>query len=136
MQSAEEAGSLVERSSTYEGVNSGLLVTLAIVVALLLALCPYYVRGGFFFLFFFKIIFPEGQDWTGSTMWLILSPLLSGGKIPEENPGEKPSLRSSRWDSNLWPLTPQSSALTTRPPTTMKTVQVMKTLVKRVGQAT
>ena len=23
----------------------------------------------------------------------------------------------SRWDSNLWPLTPQSSALTTRPPT-------------------
>ena len=47
-------------------------------------------------------------------MWLILSPLLSGGEIPGENPGEKPSLGSSRWDSNLWPLTPQSSALTTR----------------------
>ena len=44
-------------------------------------------------------------------MWLILSPLLSGGKIPGENQGEKPSLGSSRWDSNLWPLPPQSSAL-------------------------
>ena len=25
-------------------------------------------------------------------MWLMLSPFLSGGKIPGENPGEKPSL--------------------------------------------
>ncbi len=32
--------------------------------------------------------------------------------------GEKPSLGSSWWDLNLWPLTPQSSALTTRPPNT------------------
>ena len=34
--------------------------------------------------------FLEGQDWTGSTMWFVLSPLLSGGKIPGENPGENP----------------------------------------------
>ena len=61
---------------------------------------------------------PEGQDWIGSTMWLVLSPFLSGGKIPGENPGEKPSLGSSSWDLNLWPLTPQSSTSTTRPPTT------------------
>ena len=31
-------------------------------------------------------------------MWLVLSPFLSGGKIPGENPGEKPSLRSSWLD--------------------------------------
>ena len=63
------------------------------------------------FLFFTFSFFPEGQDWTGNTMWLVLlSPLLSGGGIPGENPCEKPSLGSSWWDSNLWPLTPQSSA--------------------------
>ena len=40
-------------------------------------------------------------------MWLVLLiPFLSGGKIPGENPGEKPSLGSS-WLA--------SSALTTRP---------------------
>ena len=50
-------------------------------------------------------------------MWLVFSPLLSGGKIPGENPGEKPSLGSSWWNSNLWLLAPQSSALTNRPPT-------------------
>ena len=42
----------------------------------------------------FKRLFPpEGQDWRGSTKWLVLSPFLSGGEMPGENPGEKPSLR-------------------------------------------
>ena len=59
----------------------------------------------------------------------ILSPLLSGGKIPGENPSEKPSLGSSRWDLNLWPLTPQSSALTTRPPTTANVLSLIVLLL-------
>ena len=29
-------------------------------------------------LFFLKLFFHEGQDWTGSTMWLILSPFTVG----------------------------------------------------------
>ena len=37
---------------------------------------------------FLRLFSPEGQDWTGSTMWLILSPFLSGEKIPGENQGE------------------------------------------------
>ena len=39
-----------------------------------------------------------------------------------ENPSEKPSLGSRWWDLNLWPLTPQSSALTTRPPSTSRNI--------------
>ena len=58
-----------------------------------------------------RLIFPRGARLDqGSTMWL---PFLSEGKGPAENPGEKLSLGSSWWDLNLWPLTPQSSALTT-----------------------
>ena len=34
-----------------------------------------------------------------------------GRENSRRNQGEKPSLGSSRWDSNLWPLPPQSSAL-------------------------
>ena len=72
-----------------------------------------------FLFYFFKVIFPRraGLDRKHNVAYIKSFHCL-GGKIPGENPCEKPSLGSSRWDSNLWPLTPQSSALTTRPPTT------------------
>ncbi len=82
-----------------------------------------YHHAHIFFIFIcLHSFFPEGQDWTESTSGLYLSPLLSS-PVGRENSrrkilGEKPSLGSSWWDLNLWPLTPQSSALTTRPPNT------------------
>ena len=63
--------------------------------------------------FSLQTFFPDGrQDWQEATH-VYLKPLL--GRETRKL-GEKPFLRRCNWwHSNLWPLTPQSSALTTRP---------------------
>ncbi len=71
----------------------------------------------YFLIFFFTFIFPRGAGLDRKHKWLIFKSSPAGRDNSRRKIlGEKPSLGSSWWDLNLWPLTPQSSALTTRPP--------------------
>ena len=61
--------------------------------------------------FFFRNIFPRWSGLAESTNGLFRA---SPGK-GNQRTWRKTLPRCNWWDSNLWPLTPQSSALTTRP---------------------